>query len=120
VGKSIFKDLSALKRVRIDKVHKDAISSLNLVYDEETKLQRVVTTSLDGFIKMIDVKDATVKKAFFVCQSGITCATTLSSQDSFAVSQLSHSLSLACSSEPQHIRVQLSDGHDDHQLLRSR
>lgn len=107
-----------MKRVRIDKVHKDAISSLNLVYDEETKLQRVVTTSLDGFIKMIDVKDAAIKKAFFVCQSGITCATTLSSQDSFAVSQLSHSL--ACSPEPQHIRVQLSDGHDDHQLLRAR
>lgn len=51
----------------VDKVHKDAISSLSLVYDEETKLQRVVTTSLDGFIKMIDVKDAVVKKAFFVC-----------------------------------------------------
>jgi len=59
---------------------------VNLLYDEESKQQKIVTTSLDGFIKMLDAKDGSVKKAFFVCQSGINCSTTLSSQDSFAVS----------------------------------
>ena len=37
-GKSIFKDLSKLERIVLEKVHKDVITSLNLVYDEETKL----------------------------------------------------------------------------------
>jgi hypothetical protein len=67
VKKSSFKDISKLKKITLDKVHKDAITSVTLVYEEETKLQRAVTTSLDGFIKMIDVKDGAIKKAFFVC-----------------------------------------------------
>ena len=85
----MFKDLSSLSRQQLDKVHKDAVTSVILIYDEDTKLQKAVTTSLDGFIKMIDIKEGgSVKKAFFVCQSGINAATPLNSQDSFAVSIL--------------------------------
>lgn len=54
--------------------------------DEEAKMQKIITTSLDGFIKMIDSRDGLTKKGFFVNQSGINSATPLSSQDSFAVS----------------------------------
>jgi len=52
---------------KVERVHKDAITSVNLIYDEENKVQKLVTTSMDGFIKMLDPKDASVKKAFFVC-----------------------------------------------------
>jgi hypothetical protein len=67
VGFSIFKDLSKLVMTKVERVHKDAITSVNLIYDEEGKVQKLVTTSMDGFIKMLDPKDASVKKAFFVC-----------------------------------------------------
>jgi hypothetical protein len=43
---------------KLERIHKDAVTSVHLVYDEETKVQKVVTTSMDGFIKMLDPKDA--------------------------------------------------------------
>ena len=67
-------------------MHKDSITSIHIVVDEEAKMQKIITTSLDGFIKMIDSRDGLTKKGFFVNQSGINSATPLSSQDSFAVS----------------------------------
>ncbi|CDW73591.1 protein fan [Stylonychia lemnae] len=81
---SAFKDLSNFKFQTYDKVHKDVITSMHLINDDESNNQKLVTTSMDGFIKMIDVRDGQTKKAFFVCQSGINTATSLSSQDSFA------------------------------------
>lgn len=66
-------------------MHKDAVTSILIIHDEENKVQKIVTTSIDGFIKMLDSKDGSIKKAFFVCQSGINCSTALSSQDSFAL-----------------------------------
>lgn len=65
---------------------------MNLMYDDEAKVHKLVTTSMDGFIKMLDPKDASVKKAFFVCQSGINCSTPLSSQDSFALAAQNHNI----------------------------
>jgi hypothetical protein len=41
---------------------------------------------------MLDAKDGSVKKAFFVCQSGINCATALSSNDSFALAAQNHNV----------------------------
>ena len=67
IGFSIFKDLSKLTLTKVERVHKDAITSVNLMYDDESKVNKLVTTSMDGFIKMLDPKDASVKKAFFVC-----------------------------------------------------
>ena len=73
---------------KIEKVHKDEIKSITSVYEEETgKCQKLVTASMDGFIKMVDSVEGSVKKAFFVCQSGINDATSLNSADSFAVIQ---------------------------------
>jgi hypothetical protein len=69
----------------IEKVHKDCITSIHVIRDEEQHYEKIVTTSMDGFIKLIDSRDAQVKKAFFVCQSGINTSTPLSSSDSFAV-----------------------------------
>eukprot|EP00347_Sterkiella_histriomuscorum_P003989 403362173 len=84
VKKSAFRELSEFQNKIVEKVHKDAITSLHLIYEEETQSQKIVTTSMDGFIKMIDARDGQTKKAFFVCQSGINTSTALSSQDSFA------------------------------------
>lgn len=42
-------------------------------------MQKIVTASLDGFIRMLDAKDGSIKKAFFVCHSGLNSSTTLSS-----------------------------------------
>lgn len=92
IGFSIFKDLSKLTVTKVERVHKDAITSVNLMYDDEAKVHKLVTTSMDGFIKMLDPKDASVKKAFFVCQSGINCSTPLSSQDSFALAAQNHNI----------------------------
>jgi hypothetical protein len=92
IGFSIFKDLSKLTLTKVERVHKDAITSVNLMYDDEAKVHKLVTTSMDGFIKMLDPKDASVKKAFFVCQSGINCSTPLSSQDSFALAAQNHNI----------------------------
>ena len=64
---SIFKELSSLKRKKIEKIHKDAITSVNIMYEDGYNLQKIVTTSMDGFIKMTDTRDMQVKKAFFVC-----------------------------------------------------
>jgi hypothetical protein len=66
------------------------------VLDEEAKMQKIITTSLDGFIKMIDSRDGLTKKGFFVNQSGINSATPLSSQDSFAVRLIVFNLFIAC------------------------
>lgn len=38
VGFSIFKDLSKLTMTKVDRVHKDGITSINLIYDEESKV----------------------------------------------------------------------------------
>jgi len=38
VGFSIFKDLSKLNMTKVDRVHKDAITSISLIYDEESKV----------------------------------------------------------------------------------
>ena len=35
VGFSIFKDMSKLTKTKVEKIHKDAITSVNLIYDEE-------------------------------------------------------------------------------------
>jgi hypothetical protein len=67
VGVSSFKDLSKLRLIKLEKIHKDAVTSVHLIYDEEARIQKIVTTSLDGFIKMLDPKDGSTKKAFFVC-----------------------------------------------------
>ncbi len=64
---SIFKDLSSLDQQSLDKIHKDEITSVHLMYEEDYRVQKIVTTSMDGFIKMIDTRDRQVKKAFFVC-----------------------------------------------------
>ena len=40
VGFSIFKDLSKLVMTKVERVHKDAITSVNLIYDEEGKIGR--------------------------------------------------------------------------------
>jgi hypothetical protein len=77
-------------------VHKDSITSIHIVLDEEAKMQKIITTSLDGFIKMIDSRDGLTKKGFFVNQSGINSATPLSSQDSFAVRLIVFNLFIAC------------------------
>lgn len=66
-------------------MHKDSVTSVHVIRDEESNHQKIVTTSMDGFIKMIDSRDGQTKKAFFVCQSGINASTPLSSSDSFAV-----------------------------------
>ena len=68
VGVSIFKDLSVLPKpyLRLEKLHKDAITYIHIIHDAETKVQRIVTTSLDGFIKMLDARDGQIKKGFFV------------------------------------------------------
>jgi hypothetical protein len=66
VGTSIFKDISKLKKQSFEKVHKDSITSIHIVVDEEAKMQKIISTSLDGFIKMIDSRDGQIKKAFFV------------------------------------------------------
>lgn len=94
---SIFKDLTtAFKLNRLEKVHKEEIRSITTINENGGQEESVkyVTTSIDGFIKMIEggVGSAAdngtigpIKKAFFVCQSGINDATQLSSPDSFAV-----------------------------------
>jgi len=78
--------------MRMEKVHKDCITSAHVISDEETNLQRVVTTSMDGFIKMHDAREGQTKKAFFISQSGINCSTPLSSSDSFALAAQNHNV----------------------------
>jgi hypothetical protein len=83
----------------LEKVHKDAITSVHVISDagssatdEQGVAQKIVSTALDGFIKMLDARDGSVKKAFFVCQSGINSSTSLSSQDSFALAAQNHNI----------------------------
>ena len=66
---------------KLGKHHKDSVTSINFIYEDDSKgpLQKLVTASMDGFIKTIDFKENIVKKAFFVSQSGINSATSLSS-----------------------------------------
>lgn len=56
-----------MKIRKIEKIHKDEITSIQTIYDTENDHQKLVTTSMDGFIKMIDLEEETIKKAFFVC-----------------------------------------------------
>ena len=84
--RSALRELSQLRETLLERVHKDCVTSVHVVSDEEQgAAQRVVTTSMDGFIKMHDTREGATKKAFFISQSGINSATPLSSQDSFAV-----------------------------------
>mmetsp|Transcript_19413 Transcript_19413/g.14090 ORF Transcript_19413/g.14090 Transcript_19413/m.14090 type:complete len:89 (+) Transcript_19413:1524-1790(+) len=79
IKQSLFKELTThFKLDKIERVHKDAIKSVTCVADgqgEDGQAFRYVTTSADGFIKMVDINEKEVKKAFFVNQSGINDAT---------------------------------------------
>ena len=94
IGQSIFKDLSRCRRQLLERVHKEAVTSVHVIADLTSSdgAQKVISTSMDGFIKMLDARDGTVKKAFFVCQSGINSSTSLSSQDSFALAAQNHNI----------------------------
>jgi len=74
---SIFKELTSnFKFEKLEKVHKDQIRSITCVVEGQQNpinhddppifIYKYVTTSMDGFIKMIDINEKEVKKAFFV------------------------------------------------------
>ena len=63
-----------MKKSEIEKVHKDEIKTIYpvLTDNDSNPSTKFVTTSMDGFIKMIDCNEtnngnACIKKAFFVC-----------------------------------------------------
>lgn len=51
---------------KLDKIHKDTVSSVNIMYEDDFRVQKIVSTSMDGFIKLMDTRDNQIKKAFFV------------------------------------------------------
>jgi WD40 repeat protein len=59
-----------------------------------TKNLKFISTSTDGFIKMWDTHDASAKKSFFVCQSGISAATNINSPENFALAGLDNNVYL--------------------------
>lgn len=85
-GESAVANLENYTRITVTSAHKQEITSLHFyLKDASSKNQKLVSTSSDGFIKMWDSSDASLKKSFFVCQSGIVAATPISSEDSFAL-----------------------------------
>ncbi len=82
------KEIKQLNYKQFKNVHKDVVTSLTATESESN----YVSTSLDGFIKMMDSSTGQTKKAFFVCQSGINASTPLSSTESFALAAQNHNI----------------------------
>ena len=88
------------ERTPIANAHKQEITSLHFYMKDQvgldlpSKNQKFITTSTDGFIKMWDSYDGSAKKSFFVCQSGITSSTPISSLDSFALAGVDNNIYL--------------------------
>jgi len=96
-SKSTIANLENFTRTQITGAHKQEISSLHFYMrdqDGNSKNQKFITTSTDGFIKMWDSYDASAKKSFFVCPSGITASTPIAQQDSFALAGLDNNIYL--------------------------
>ena len=64
---SFLKNLTSLKLKKIEKAHKDEIRCVHVIKDNSSDIQKIMTASMDGFIKMHDIGDGSTKKSFFVC-----------------------------------------------------
>ena len=67
-------------------IHKDEITSVHVVKYGSDNIDdwKVVTTSLDGNINMMDIHTGKIVKSYFVNKSGIVDSCLLAQQDSFA------------------------------------
>jgi hypothetical protein len=73
-------------------IHKDEITSIHVVKygSENIEDWKIVTTSTDGFINMIDISTGKINKSYFVHKSGILDSCLLAQQDSFACALGNH------------------------------
>jgi len=76
--------------VSLEKLSKEKITSLTILEAEN----RVVSTSMDGFVKSVELPHCSAKKSYFVSESGISAATQLQKPDSFALAALNHNVYL--------------------------
>jgi WD40 repeat protein len=77
-----------------EKLSRDKLTSITVVENTQDGTERAVTTSMDGFVKSVELPDSTSKKSYFVCESGINAAVSLSKTDSFALAAQNHHLYL--------------------------
>lgn len=73
-----------------EKLSKEKITSLTVLESEN----RVVSTSMDGFVKSHELPNCSAKKTYFVNESGLSAGTQLQKPDSFALAALNHNVYL--------------------------
>ena len=84
--KSAFKSMANFQVMAYPGIHKDEITSVHVVKYGSPHIEdwKVVTTSTDGFINMMDINTGKIVKSYFVNKSGIVDSCLLAQQDSFA------------------------------------